>query len=105
MKKFKIELELTKQEIEMIMLYGYKDIAQKDVEIILENIDNLNINERYIELNSDFEMDFRGILNIGFLTFAKLKKNIDIDYPILQYQKRKFKIKNIDCEFIDIDKL
>jgi hypothetical protein len=105
MKKFKIELELTKQEIEMIMLYGYGDISKKDLDIILENIDNLNINKKYIELNSDFEIDFRGILKIGFLTYAKFKKNIDIDYPVLPYQKRKFKIKNIDCEFIDIDKL
>jgi hypothetical protein len=104
MKKFKIELELTKQEIELIMLMGYGYVKKEDIDIILKNFDEGIKNQDYIKLNSEFEWDFRSILRIGFTTYAKLN-NIDIDYPIEPYQARKFVIKNIDADFIDIHKL
>lgn len=104
MKKFKIELELTKQEIELITLMGYGYVKKEDIDIILKYFDEGIKNQDYIKLNSEFERDFRSILRIGFMTYAKLK-NIDIDYPIEPYQDKKFVIKNIDADFIHIDKL
>lgn len=103
-KKFKIELELTKQEIEIILLLGYGNVTEEHIEGKLKAFDELNKNEKYIKFNSEFEWDFRSILRMGFMTFAKLK-NIKLDYPIEKYQKRKFIIKNLDAEFIDIEKL
>jgi hypothetical protein len=103
-KKFKIELELTKQEIEMILLFGYGSVTKENIETKLKSFDELNKNGKYIEFDSEFECDFRSILRIGFMTFAKLK-NIKLDYPIVKYQKRKFIIKNLDAKFVNIENL